>query len=30
MILRCGDEGDCYFAFGYLAAKVDKRNRSAK
>ena len=28
MILRAGDEGECYFAFGYLAAKVDKRNRS--
>lgn len=28
MILKAGDESDCYFAFGYLAAKVDKKNRS--
>lgn len=27
-ILEVGDSGDCYFAFGYLAAKVDKTNRS--
>lgn len=30
MILKAGDEHDCYFAFGYLAAKVDKTKRSAK
>ncbi len=30
MILKAGDENECYFAFGYLAAKVDKRNRDAK
>ncbi len=27
MILDMGDKNDCYFAFGYLAAKVDKKNR---
>ena len=27
MILKAGDASDCYFAFGYLAAKVDKKNR---
>ncbi|MDO5545957.1 MAG: tetratricopeptide repeat protein [Eubacteriales bacterium] len=27
-ILEVGDSGNCYFAFGYLAAKVDKTNRS--
>ena len=30
MILKAGDESECYFAFGYLAAKVDKKNRSGK
>ncbi len=30
MILKSGDEQNCYVAFGYLAAKVDKKNRSAK
>ena len=30
MILKAGDENECYFAFGYLAAKVDKKNRSGK
>lgn len=30
MILKAGDENECYFAFGYLAAKVDHRNRQAK
>lgn len=30
MILKAGDEHDCYFAFGYLAALVDKKNRSKK
>ncbi len=28
-IIKKGDEGDCYFAFGYLAALVDQRNRAA-
>ncbi|WP_373217735.1 tetratricopeptide repeat protein [Ruminococcus sp. 5_1_39BFAA] len=27
MILDMGDKNECYFAFGYLAAKVDKKNR---
>lgn len=26
-IIKKGDEGECYFAFGYLAALVDKMNR---
>ena len=26
-VLEKGDEGECYFAFGYLAALVDKMNR---
>ena len=30
MILKAGDESEFYFAFGYLAAKVDKKNRSGK
>ena len=29
MILKAGDKNECYFAFGYLAAKVDKKNRAA-
>ncbi|MEG2233953.1 MAG: tetratricopeptide repeat protein [Oscillospiraceae bacterium] len=28
MILKAGNENECYFAFGYLAALVDKTNRS--
>jgi len=28
LILKTGDEGECWFAFGYLAAKVDKTNRA--
>lgn len=28
MIIKAGDENDIYFAFGYLAAKVDKTMRS--
>lgn len=28
LILKAGDEGECWFAFGYLAAKVDKKNRA--
>ena len=27
-ILEVGDSSDCYVAFGYLAAKVDKTNRA--
>lgn len=28
MILKAGDENDCYFAFGYLAAKADQKERA--
>ena len=29
MILAAGDSSDCYTAFGYLAAKVDRKNQAA-